>query len=125
MNSNEMKVLHESFHKIESEKEAMTTGYQENIGFLDQQLKKMTASLELKQAEIRTLQDELDYVKRTSQEDIRDLENKWKSERREREADRERDRIEFDKEEDKWRAKEKEWRARERQLEREREKEER
>ena len=28
MNSNEMKVLHESFHKIESEKEAMVSGYQ-------------------------------------------------------------------------------------------------
>ena len=28
MNSNEMKVLHESFPKIESEKEAMVSGYQ-------------------------------------------------------------------------------------------------
>lgn len=45
VNANEMKVLHESFHKIESEKEAMSTGYAENIGFLDQQLKKLTASL--------------------------------------------------------------------------------
>lgn len=40
MTDNEIKNLHQSFHQIESEKELMTSEYQTNVGFLNQQLAK-------------------------------------------------------------------------------------
>jgi len=43
VNDNEVKNLHQSFHKIESEKEVMTTEYQANVGFLNNQIAKQTA----------------------------------------------------------------------------------
>ena len=42
MNDNELKNLHQSFHQIQSEKEIMTSEYQTNVGFLNQQMSKMT-----------------------------------------------------------------------------------
>jgi hypothetical protein len=42
MNENETKNLHQSFHQIESEKELMSSEYQTNVGFLNQQIAKMT-----------------------------------------------------------------------------------
>ena len=42
MTDNEMKNLHQSFHQIESEKELMASEYQTNVGFLNQQLSKLT-----------------------------------------------------------------------------------
>ena len=42
MNDNQMKNLHSSFHNIESEKELMASEYQTNVGFLNQQLSKLT-----------------------------------------------------------------------------------
>lgn len=55
-NISEIKYLHESFHKIEEQKESMATGYQQNISFMDQQIKKLTASIQLKQINIRSLE---------------------------------------------------------------------
>jgi len=37
-----MKNLHQSMNQIESDKEIMTTEYQTNVGFLNQQMSKMT-----------------------------------------------------------------------------------
>jgi predicted transcriptional regulator len=39
---NEVKNLHQSLHQIESEKELMVNEYQTNVGFLNQQLSKLT-----------------------------------------------------------------------------------
>ena len=48
MNASEMKNMHESFHKIETEKEVMTHEYQTNVGFLNQQISKLTSANEIK-----------------------------------------------------------------------------
>ena len=44
MNASELKNLHQSFHKIESEKELMSNEYQANVGFLNQQIAKLSVS---------------------------------------------------------------------------------
>ena len=44
LNAGELKNLHQSFHKIESEKELMTNEYQTNVGFLNQQVAKLASS---------------------------------------------------------------------------------
>ena len=51
----------------------MTTGYQENISFMDQQVKKLTASLELKQIAIRTLEEELASIKKLAADEQKEL----------------------------------------------------
>jgi hypothetical protein len=55
MNDKEVKNLHQSFHKIESEKEVMSTEYQANVGFLNNQISKQTATNESKNEQIKKL----------------------------------------------------------------------
>ena len=71
MNQNEMKTLHESFHKIETEKESMTNEYQANVGFLNQQIAKLTSNNEVKNNEIKMLYEEIALIKRHNAESLR------------------------------------------------------
>lgn len=80
-----MKHLHESFHKIETEKEMMTSQYQANVGFLNQQIAKLTSNNELKNNEIKKLHEEIAELKNHYADNIKDLELKWKQERKDRE----------------------------------------
>ena len=59
-----MKNLHESFHKIETEKENISTDYQANVGFLNQQIAKLQANNDLKNTEISQLREEISMIKR-------------------------------------------------------------
>lgn len=81
MNQNEMKTLHESFHKIETEKESMTSEYQANVGFLNQQIAKLTSNNEVKNNEIKMLHDEIALVKRHNAQNVKDIEDRWREER--------------------------------------------
>ena len=47
-NSKELHNLHQSLHNITSEKHEVSAGYLENISFLDQQIKRLTATLEVR-----------------------------------------------------------------------------
>ena len=121
----EMKNLHASFHKIETEKEAITSEYQANVGFLNQQIAKLTSNNEIKNNEIKKLHEEIAHLKATYAENIKDLELKWRQERKDREEEKERERNRREALEEDFRVKEREWKNRERQLEREKEKAER
>jgi hypothetical protein len=57
LNASEMKNLHESFHKINSEKESIESEYQKNITNLHLQLSKANATNELKTSEIKKLHE--------------------------------------------------------------------
>ena len=57
MNDNQMKNLHQSLGQIESEKELMTTEYQTNVGFLNQQMSKMTVKNEILNATVKNLHE--------------------------------------------------------------------
>ena len=92
MNDSEMKNLHQSFHQIETEKETMVNEYQANISFLNQQIAKLTNANELKNNEIKQLHEEIGHIRRLNSENIRDLEENWREERREREEERDRER---------------------------------
>ena len=59
-----MKDLHESFHKIEVEKEAAASEYQNNITFMTQQIAKLTTQNETKNAELKKLYEELHEAKK-------------------------------------------------------------
>ena len=48
MNTGELKDLHESFHKIEVEKESLASEYQNNITFMTHQISKLTVANETK-----------------------------------------------------------------------------
>ena len=54
-----MKNLHQSLGQIESEKELMTTEYQTNVGFLNQQMSKMTVKNEILNATVKNLHEEI------------------------------------------------------------------
>lgn len=67
----------------------MTAEYQVNISFFNQQITKLINSNELKNEEIKSLHEEIAHLKKESFEIMRDLEARWKAERKEREAERE------------------------------------
>lgn len=77
--------MHQSLHNITSHKQEVSAGYLENIAFLDQQIKKLTVALEVRNVELKNLEDLLSDTKKRSDEAIRHAENKWKNERKERE----------------------------------------
>ena len=56
----------------------MTNEYQANVGFLNQQIAKLTSNNELKNAEIKRLHEEIAHLKSTYAENIKDLELKWR-----------------------------------------------
>ena len=60
----------------------MTNEYQTNVGFLNQQVAKLTSANELKNYEIKQLHQEIANLKRTYAENIKDLQLKWKQERK-------------------------------------------
>ena len=97
MTDNEMKNLHQSLNQIESDKEIMTTEYQTNVGFLNQQMSKMTVKNEILNSTVKNLHEEIVKTKHEYTELIQDLENRWKEERREMEAEREREREKIEK----------------------------
>ena len=59
-----MKDLHESFHKIEVEKENLSSEYQKNITFMTQQIAKLTTANEVKNTELKKLYEELHNAKK-------------------------------------------------------------
>ena len=61
---NQMKNLHQSLHQIESDKEIMTSEYQTNVGFLNQQMSKMTVKNEILNATVKTLHEEIVKTKK-------------------------------------------------------------
>lgn len=63
----------------------MVNEYQANISFLNQQIAKLTNSNDLKNNEIKQLHEEIAHIRRVNAENIRDLEDNWREERRERE----------------------------------------
>lgn len=77
-NAGEMKNLHESFHKIETEKESMTNEYQTNVAFLTQQVAKLQGTIDLKNTEIKQINEELAMNKRHHADSIREMEENWK-----------------------------------------------
>lgn len=103
----------------------MTNEYQANVGFLNQQIAKLTSNNELKNVEIKQLHEEIAHIKATYAENIKELELRWRQERKDREEEREKERARRENMEEEFRVKEREWKMRERQLEREKEKEER
>jgi transducin (beta)-like 1 len=111
--------------KLAHEKESMSTEYQANITFLNQQITKLIASNELKNNEIRELHEYIALLKKEQFESLKELEMKWKNERKERENEREKERALREKVEGELMEKEKEWKNRERELERDIEKERR
>lgn len=82
MTDNEIKNLHQSFHQIESEKELMTSEYQTNVGFLNQQLAKETVKNETLNTTVKGLHEEIVRIKKEYTELIQDIENRWKEERK-------------------------------------------
>jgi hypothetical protein len=68
----------------------MTNEYQANVGFLNQQIAKLTSNNELKNNEIKQLHEEIANIKSSYADNIKDLELKWKQERKDREEERER-----------------------------------
>ncbi len=124
-NDNETKNLHQSFHQIESEKELMASEYQTNVGFLNQQISKMTVKNDSLNATVKGLHEEIVRIKKEYTELMQELELKWKAERKEYEEERQNDRERVEKVQDEQREKERQWKIREKQLERLREKEER
>ena len=55
LTDNQMKNLHQSLHQIESQKEIMSSQYQTNVGFLNQQMSKMTVKNEILNATVKNL----------------------------------------------------------------------
>lgn len=88
VNTGELKNLHESFHKIEVEKESLTSEYQNNITFMTQQIAKLTSANEVKNAEVKKLYEELHETKRRYEEQIREADAKHKKERKERDEEK-------------------------------------
>lgn len=78
INENEMKNLHQSFHQIESQKELMTSEYQTNVGFLNQQLSKLTVKNETLNVTVKGLQEEVVRIKKEYTQLIQDIEARWK-----------------------------------------------
>ena len=64
MTDNETKNLHQSLHQIESEKELMSSEYQTNVGFLNQQLSKMTVKNEILNSTVKNLHEEIVKTKK-------------------------------------------------------------
>ena len=62
----------------------MTNEYQANVGFLNQQISKLTSSNEQKNNEIKQLIEEISQLKNAYADNIKDLELKWKQERKDR-----------------------------------------
>lgn len=87
--------------------------YAENMAFLDQQIKRLTTTLELRNIEIKNLEKSLSDEKKRADERIREAEQRWKNERKEREQERERMREELEAREEEHRQKENAWRLKE------------
>ena len=85
-NNSEVGNLQQTLNKFADEKETMSNEYKSNISFLNQQITKLTTSNDLKNSEIRELHEYTAFLKKEHFENIKDLEAKWKQERKEREA---------------------------------------
>lgn len=112
-NSKQIEHLHQSLHQITSSKHESTSGYQENMAFLDQQIKRLTSTLEIRNVEIKTLETNLADTRRRCDEQVREAERKWKQERKEREQERDRLREEKEALEEDFRKKDHESRLKE------------
>lgn len=67
----------------------MTNEYQANVGFLNQQIAKLTSNNQVKNNEIKMLHEEIALVKRHNAENVKDIEDRWREQREEREKERE------------------------------------
>ena len=123
LNTSELKNLHESFHKIEVEKENMVHEYSTNTTFMTQQITKLTASNDAKNAEIKKLQDQLYETKQHYENEMKELNSQMREERRDRDDERERDRKEREQLADRLVTSEREFKATEKRLTRERDRE--
>ena len=68
----------------------MANEYQANISFLNQQIAKLINTNDLKNNEIKQLQEEISHIRRIHADNIRELEENRREERREREEEKER-----------------------------------
>lgn len=66
----------------------MANEYQANISFLNQQLAKVISSNDLKNNEIKQLHEDISQIRRIHSDNIRELEDNWRDERREREEEK-------------------------------------
>ena len=123
LNTSELKNLHESFHKIEVEKENMVHEYSTNTTFMTQQITKLTASNDAKNAEIKKLQDQLYETKQHYENEMKELNSQMREERRDRDDEREHDRKEREQLADRLVTSEREFKATEKRLTRERDRE--
>lgn len=60
----------------------MTSEYQTNVGFLNQQLSKLTVKNDTLNLTVKGLHEEIVRIKKEYTELIQDIENRWKEERR-------------------------------------------
>lgn len=103
----------------------MASEYQTNVGFLNQQLSKLTVKNETLNATIKSLHEDAFKTKKEFTEMILDIENRWKKERAEVDEERQRDKEMIEKLQDSAREVERQFKVKEKQLERAKEKEER
>lgn len=108
--------LQQTLTKFANEKESLSNEYKANLAFLNQQISKLTSSNELKNNQIRELHEYNALLKKEQFQHIKDLEGKWKQERKERESEREKERDLREKVEEDYRQKQKIWKNKERQL---------
>ena len=84
----DVREISHTMHKIKEEKEEVFAGLSDNITFKNLQIKKLTESIELKNIEIKNLYNDVAYLKKQTGEVQKELEGKWRQERKEREGER-------------------------------------
>lgn len=70
----------------------MASEYQNNIGFMTQQIAKLTAANETKNTELKKLYEELHDTKKKFEDDLKEMDQRMKNERKSYEEEKERDR---------------------------------
>lgn len=83
---------------------------------MTQQITKLTATNDAKNAEIKRLQDQLHETKKHFEEEVKELNLRARQERKDRDEERERDRKDRDKLADRLATSEREFKANERKL---------
>ena len=99
----------------------MASDYATNTAFMTQQITKLTASNDAKNAEIKKLQDQLYETKQHYENEIKEIYSQMREDRRERDDERERDRKERDQLADRLVTSERQFRNNEKRLLREKE----
>ena len=101
----------------------MSHEYNTNVTFMTQQIAKLTAANDAKNAEIKKLQDEIYETKRHYEEEMKEINAQMRQERRDWEEERDKERKERDRLADRLVTSEREFKTTEKRLIRERDKE--